>query len=266
MTYLTTENSTQDGNPVLLFAFAGSNVANFTNAIVAISSNGVTYEPTTIKMGKVSQKVEQAKNPLTLEFPRGHSFAEPYLSTQGEVATTLTVYRTHASEPDLFVTYWKGRVAGSSASGHIITVSCESIFTSLRRAGLRMRYQKTCPHALYGASCGVDKTTYAINGTVGTVSKNIITTAAAATKPDGYFMAGMISISGTLRYVIKHEGNQLTLIKAFGVTPTIGEGVILYPGCSHSVTECGDKFNNVLNFGGFPWLPQVNPFSFKSLV
>lgn len=38
-----------------------------------------------------------------------------------------------------------------------------------------------------------------------------------------------------------------------------GDWVTLFPGCSHTRLDCQNKFNNLANFGGFPYIPDQNP-------
>ena len=47
----------------------------------------------------------------------------------------------------------------------------------------------------------------------------------------------------------------------------MGSTVVVLAGCDHSVTTCDTKFNtpedtqsNVINYGGFPFVPGKNPF------
>jgi hypothetical protein len=40
----------------------------------------------------------------------------------------------------------------------------------------------------------------------------------------------------------------------------------MYAGCDHLLATCRDRFSNVANFGGFPWIPQKNPFSGDAIV
>jgi len=32
-------------------------------------------------------------------------------------------------------------------------------------------------------------------------------------------------------------------------------------GCDHSVSTCAARFDNLANYGGFPFIPTKNPFS-----
>lgn len=276
MTYNAYESSVQDGDPVLRFVFAsGDNTYAYTTENTIVADSNYTFTPAQIKMGEVSQTNEMAKDPLTLEFPRDHAFASLFLGGVPEQITTVTVFRGHAGDTsEEFQFYWKGRIAGASASGQVVRIDCENVFTSLRRAGLRARYQKKCRHALYQTGCGVDKDLYASLVTVSSASGFTITineldsnTIDSNIGDADEFVGGMIETNdGHTRYIISQSGNVLTLIRPLqslidDVNDSVGGAeVTLYPGCAHTRAACKDKFDNLLNFGGFPWIPSKNPF------
>jgi hypothetical protein len=42
--------------------------------------------------------------------------------------------------------------------------------------------------------------------------------------------------------------------------------VKIYPGCDRTKETCNDKFSNILNYGGFAWIPAKSPFDGSSIV
>jgi hypothetical protein len=83
--------------------------------------------------------------------------------------------------------------------------------------------------------------------------------------------------------ILKQDGN--TLYITWGIpfleeySPGQGSGygysygnsygsqtVNLYPGCNKSMDHCINRFDNILNYGGFPWIPGKNPFGGTSIV
>ena len=40
---------------------------------------------------------------------------------------------------------------------------------------------------------------------------------------------------------------------------TVGDTVKAFAGCNHTTEVCDGKFANLLNYGGFPFIPQKNP-------
>jgi len=210
-----------------------------------------------------------AKDPLDITFPRDNAFALLFQGGVPEQVCSVTVFRSHTHDPDEELRfYWKGRVAGAAGEGDAVKLSCENVFTSLRRPGLKAKYQRTCRHPLYFGGCGLDKASFAITATVTAVSGfNVTVTYADSTVTTGYFTGGMLQTAdGHFRYITYDGGATLTLIRPMPslteeVNGSDGEATVtIYPGCNHQMTDCQTKFNNLLNFGGFPWIPEKNPF------
>lgn len=65
--------------------------------------------------------------------------------------------------------------------------------------------------------------------------------------------------------IVGHAGANLTLMAPL---PGLAAGMSakLYAGCDRSLSVCGSRFDNVVNFGGFPWIPLKNPFSGDAIV
>lgn len=47
----------------------------------------------------------------------------------------------------------------------------------------------------------------------------------------------------------------------YPVAIEVGSGVQLTAGCDHSTSTCQSRFDNLDNYGGFPFIPTKNPFS-----
>ena len=277
MTYTQREYSTQDGDPIFRLRFAqGNAVYSYTTETAIVSDSNYTYEPAPIRFSSVNQTNEMAKDPVKLEFPRDNTFAQLFLGGVPEQVTSVTIFRGHAGDTDEeFQFYWKGRVAGSSSTGDSVSLDCENIFTSMRRTGVRARYKKKCRHALYQRGCGLNDYDFAvvveandITGKVVTVESLNDSNTDSNIAGDGYFTGGMLETNdGFLRYIISHSGSQLTLISALPALATDiidssgSSTVTIYPGCDHTRATCSGKFNNLDNFGGFPFIPGKNPFA-----
>lgn len=282
MSYSAREQSAQDGRPVYLYKFVqGVQQWLYTNAPVTIVFAGESYAPSSVGHSEVKQSNELAKDSISLTFPLDDPFASQFLGYAPDLVTSVTLLRGHIGDGE-FVTYWKGRVASSKATGAQVRLECESIFTSLRRPGLRARYQRTCRHALYGRGCTLDPEVFAVTGRVSSMTSTTLTVPEAGTYPDGHFTGGMVRApDNSLRLVSNHVGQILTLsrpsaslsasfaLSGYGYGYGLFYGqltVLLYPGCDRLKSTCKDKFNNLDNYGGFPYIPLKNPFGGSSIV
>lgn len=269
MTYSTYENSSELGTPVELYEFIqGIQRWNYISGASPIVRLGQTYTPKPVRRDRIKQTNDIFKDSLKVTFPRDDPFASQFLGFAPEEVTTLTVLRGHYGDPDEeFIVYWKGRVVGVKASGNEINVECESVFTSIRRPGLRARFEYSCRHTLYGARCGVNSEAYKHEGIITALSGALnVSVAGASLMPNGYYTGGLLVASnGGSRFLVGHTGDTITLNRPLSGLAG-GQLVAIYPGCDHLRTTCDTKFVNLDNFGGFPFIPQRNPFDGGSIV
>ena len=43
--------------------------------------------------------------------------------------------------------------------------------------------------------------------------------------------------------------------------PEVGDTFVLIPGCRRRLEDCRDKWNNVINFFGFPFIPTGSTYA-----
>lgn len=76
---------------------------------------------------------------------------------------------------------------------------------------------------------------------------------------DGYFRGGILNLSGEYGYITSDVGNVITLQYAVpGLS--VSDVIQVAPGCDLNQNTCNSKFNNILNFGGYPYISPDNPF------
>ncbi len=265
MIYTTLERSVADGNPVELYRFAqGTNRWLYTSGCLPISYLSETYQPLTIARGAIEQANDIHRNGIDVTLPRDCPVAGLFIAAPPEGIVSFTLYRKHASDNE-FITYWKGRVSAARFGGSALQLKCEPIATSLKRVGLRARYQLLCRHVLYSASCGALRESYRSDDNVTAISGAQITVPVAAGKADGYFTAGMLLSPAGLRMITAHVGSTITLIVPL-VGLRQGDAVSLFAGCDHSSSQCAARFSNLDNYGGFPFIPVKNPFAGDAIV
>jgi uncharacterized phage protein (TIGR02218 family) len=268
VSYLSVENSVNQGAPIELYEFIrGTSSWRYASCADAVTYNARAYEPLPIIRDRIKQGTDAFKNDIKLTFPRDNEFAAQYITFAPDDVTTVNIYRGHAGDNN-FITYWKGRIIGVEISGNEVTIDCESVFTSIKRPGLRAVFEYTCRHALYGISCRAAPSAFEVSGTISNISGNglVITSTAAGAYPSGYFTGGMAGqLTGVRRFITNHTGSDLTLSRPVPEFE-LGSDIKIYPGCDHTKETCNAKFNNLNNFGGFPWIPIRNPFDGNSIL
>lgn len=226
----------------------------FTSAARSRTYLGETYEAVPIGRDKIEMTENIHKAALTVNVPRDNALASRYFADRPESTVTLTIFEIGGPSP---VTVWKGRIVSVNAAGAKVKITLESIFTSLNRPGLRAVYQLSCRHALYGAQCRVLSGQHQTLAEITAITGVTLNVSGIGDFADGWFTAGYL-VQGGVRYrmVMAHTGSQITIDR-----PLRHKGEIrIYPGCNHLMTDCRDKFGNLPNFGGFPWIPGQTPF------
>ena len=262
MSYLTNEISKWLGKPIECLKFTcGSASYLYTSSSRDAILNGETYAAVPIKRGKFEVSQDAIKSDLDITLARTCDLVALFIGQPPEGLVQITVYRIHKGDTEAIV-YWKGRVTSCSITGDEATLKCESIFTSLKRAGLRACYQIPCRHTLYSSQCGVDGNEYSLRLTEVVPSGRKLSHSSLATKADGWFSGGWAELdSGAKRMIVAHSGSVVTLNYPFNDISSSGATVTFYAGCDALIATCASKFNNVLNFGGFPYIPTDNKFT-----
>ena len=202
---------------------------------------------------------------ITLRMARDNPVALAYRIFVPTSTVWVAIYRTHLSDPDgEVVLYWSGRVRSVRWEGSEAMLDCEPASAMLERDGLRPTFQASCNWTLYDGRCRVNDLAHqtpvdpaGIAG-VGTLT---MTAPEFSSKPDGWWTGGYIVRNfADRRLIVGHAGNTITLHLPFESIATT-DVVHIYPGCDHTLATCRDKFGNLPNYGGFPFVPRKNPFT-----
>jgi len=260
MTYQEKETSVYDGSPVELYKFGVLNQEwYYTSGDEEVVYGGNTYQPSPISRTSPEQSREGGYTKLTLTVQRDHEIAQRYRVYVPLSAMTLTIFRYHRGDGET-IAFWVGRIRAVTWEGDFAKIECEPISAQLSRDGLRYQFQTQCNHMLYGPGCGLSAVSYKVQGQVEAVDGNTVTASAFSSEADGYFKAGYLFRDLDYRMIVNHVGDTVTLLLPFE-SLSVGTLVDAYAGCDRSKATCRDKFDNVLNYGGFPFVPRKNPFN-----
>lgn len=265
MSYDIIETSVYSGEPIELYTFTrGALVWRYTSTDQDISIGGNTYTSVIIDRDKLTQSQDPGKNSINLQCTYDLPFLEQYFDSPPSDTIILTIQRYHLTDvAEEIVTIWKGRVINVNFRTDEAEISCEPLFTAMKRPALRRFYQKLCPHTLYGPWCGLAKATYLTTATLtGLSADGLVLTSSSFTgagKPDGFFTGGTVEfLNGTVldkRFILNHVGTNITINIAINDLVN-GDSVDAYPGCDHTLPTCVIKFTNEENYGGQPYRPN----------
>lgn len=312
--------------------FDGEERFYITNSNKFVTYDDIVYRPAAVDRSKIELKPEMEKQSLTMTVDIDDPIARRYLLDSIESTCTLRVIEYYDGQ---FYNLWRGRMVNTAVDGNAFNMMFDNNMTKQLRAGAYKRYQRTCPYALYGKQCKVDKNNFMTDWEVRSSQGSVIKLFGLSSSiPANYFSGGMAEIkeNGIMRYITKNTpvslssqvGTKRTEVDAteygsvvivftriyykmpdseeylfsedrndipvgdftgtIGVTETVenlqiyevdvtlfnvfsrgqievGTKLSLYAGCDKLNTTCNQKFSNILNFGGFPFIPNDNPFT-----
>lgn len=157
------------------------------------------------------------------------------------------------------VILFKGRIGTVDNVGRTsaqITVNSDLVLLDLQMP--RNVYSPSCQHVLYDSGCGLVKNAFGTMGTAGTGSTpSTVNWSGASTN----FNQGTITFSSGINAGVTANiksavnGSSLTLSYPLLMAPGAGDAFTAYWGCDHTQAACTNKFNNLANFRGFPYVP-----------
>jgi hypothetical protein len=295
------ETSRERGQPVELYKFVYGTQADevtplfhaYTDGESPVTHDGIVYEPlpglirTDLKVkGKIAASEIRVTVPLTslisdLFRIYPPSFVVTLTLRQGHIPDARTP--TEWALGENFPVAWLGRVLEGNREGAETVLTCEAASVSMKRPGLRRNYQWPCPLALYGSRCQADKANATTEVIAVTTSGNRVTVQdllipQVDADPDndpggvqvdayapGAYVGGLVEWIGDLgrerRSILRVE-NDLTLVLT-GPTRDLNPTDVLFVslGCPHTLEGCGKLHNNVVNYGGQPFIPTFNPIN-----
>lgn len=278
-----------DSKPVEFFEFIqGTTFYRVTSANVAQELSGNTYEPLEgLKRSEPVQDTEPTAGEIEIDVPATFTLADQFKGTIPSLLPSLTIYQRLRNDPDSeFVTVWKGTITSCSFSEHMAKLNGLPPTQHFAAATPRVVYSGLCNHFLYDNLCGVVRDDYRFDGSLTSVAGDHVTLSISGLRDRAAAIDSALGLgldSDELD-VFWHRGivvadnapqERRTIVESVvGGDPDVvrvnipwreagtGDSLIIFAGCAHVVDICNRKFQNIENFGGFPYVPGStnNPF------
>ena len=299
MTYDAIEKSAYNGTPVELYKFTmGPYAWHYTDSDADVVDGADTYLaqfPISRTEPEISKETQ--KSDLTITTCKDFPIVQLFMSNNPPNKLWVTVFRMHSGDSaHEKLVLWQGKIRGVKylpAGG--VEITANPIEKIISKAGFRQTFSPYCFKDLYSDRCGLSSAIYAVPFTVTAISPDrcFITSPDFATKPANYFRLGELNIPRLFVHsmVLKHLAISLDTVQlSVPISGLIvGDVGTALAGCDHvwrskatadvitaaieggaTVAEanlanppdgdCNIKFNNLANFGGFPFAPIKNPY------
>ncbi len=279
MAFLDLEQSTEDGRPIALYQFTlNSQVWRYTSAAEKITADGHEWLPAAISDDGTKQTGEIVNDAMTITAPTWIGPAQVFMSGAPSSLMQVALFGKHEGSADLVAVYLGEVTQINPVNAAQARFTCENLASSMRRQGLRIAWQRTCPYALYDSlTCKVDKAAWAVPFFVLAVNGFDVTIVVTDPKANGYFSGGFIEWVHPIKgreYLPIDNNVAVTPLDVIGVffewvltlnlladpgDLYVGASGTAYPGCNFTPAAC-QAFDNYANYGGIPDLPGKSPF------
>lgn len=250
---------------------------NWTTAPVDIVFNGTTYSSRSAPLlqikgvqWKVGIEVDELKLQLYSDPTNAAQLVEQVsvmqANQQGLIDNALVVIQR------LFTANWGDWSAGGITlfRGNVSDTMCDQSHAEFDVKSRKelfnipfpyLTYQPGCQWQLYGPGCTLNPVSFGVNGIVSAGSVPLLLNS-NLTNPDHYFDEGYITFTsganaGLTRVVRQYlnASGQLLFFVPFPNAPANGDAFTAFPGCDKQQVTCQNKFSNLVNFKGMPYVP-----------
>jgi len=177
-------------------------------------------------------------------------FAPPQADGSGAPATSLGA-----------IVWFYGRVAETDVGRSKIDMKVKSLLNLLAQQQMPRRlYQAACTHVFGDAMCTFNRASLAATVIAAAGSSQAVIVTSLSPSPATLYDQGTIiatsgANAGQTRTIAQLSAGNITLLKAWLEPVAVGDGFQLLPGCDHTVATCQNTFNNLIHYGGFPYIP-----------
>ena len=219
------------------------------------------YEPATLIRGPVRYDTQFEVTTLRVTFGYLTDPVIEYIAQNPVELLWIDVRKYYEDvAPEETGVIFVGQIKNVTFQGNNADVNCVGFEHYLSQRIPKFRFQLGCNNDLFDSFCGVAKASWKTTTTITAVDTDgvVLTSADFALEDDHYFTRGYIQWGDYYRMIVNHEGDEITI--RFNMPGfTTGESIDAYAGCDRQLLTCHDKFDNVSEFFGHPWIPLDNP-------
>jgi hypothetical protein len=266
------EVSPESGRPIEFYTFVLNTVTwRYTTAETDITIGADVYTAAAIRADSVKQTGETSNDARAIDVPSWIAPAQVFMGGAPSAAIQMTVGVRHVGDTEVVIAYVGEITQVNFPIPGRARLTVESLLSSMKREGLRLAWQRTCPYVLYDSlTCKVNKATYKIDFVVLAIDGFSVFVALDTTQVNAHFDGGFFEWNHPIRgleYVAIQQHFQVASgewnaqFVLFMPPGELFEGArgSAYPGCDYTPTRC-QFFSNYDNYGGVPDLPGRSPF------
>jgi uncharacterized phage protein (TIGR02218 family) len=249
--------------PVEVYKFEGTLTSYYmTSDARDVTMGGQVYTATPVSRGAIQGASEDQEDfAIEITMPYNHPLIAEYVFGIAPPDLEVEIWRGERDHMNSAILLWKGKPLSFAIEGLEAKLSVPSPLSYiLNDVCPPKKYQGPCNHILYDQYCGVSEAGNTHTSEITALSGKFITLDSNPFVDQACRGGELVwTAGGQRRMISSHTGNVFKVATSFSGL-SIGQTVTIKRGCNHSFAQCKDKFNNLINFGGFPIVPEKNPF------
>lgn len=243
-----------------IYAFEdGDSVSRYTTYQTPIMFAGFEYKPAHIKRGAINRNTTFEEVTCQVTAPLEEKLTR-YLANYPVMPTKVTIARGLVSSFDSqYLIIFTGNIRAVQIEGVYAVAECISLGSILDSVWPRDIHSSFCQNTLFDTRCGLSSADYQLNFTVESLTGKGGLVSSEIGVDGNLYTGGYVVYSKDFRWITLGENNTFHLHVPFDAR--VAPGIVLraYQGCSKSAIDCKNKFNNISNFNGCPYIPSDNP-------
>jgi uncharacterized phage protein (TIGR02218 family) len=251
---------------VELFNISAPGMSNFlyTDCNVGLTFNSNWYIPYPIRRGKISYSADLKVDETNITMAKNWG-TDMAIYKNALAGATIQIHRVSLDNiDDDFVLLFDGDVSDTRIDEATINLRCTTL-DFLNWELPKRELQVACNWQLYGSYCSIDVGSFSVTTTAGLddSSPSKLTSDDFISGTAQYFRGGfVVGLSGDnnelIRHITDHTGSQISVLPPFPFDFETNVNVRVAPGCDHGTDDCVDIFDNLDNYGGFPFIPNYD--------
>lgn len=240
-----------DGNEI------ASSIKQFNNGQ---TTRGV-YEPVLFERSEITQGGYVGGNETVISFSIKNEFAKARFVNRNERRYWVDIHATSTST----LPYWTGKLRTVNSTDITVLLIFSALLGSLRVYGLPIQYQQRCRHSLYDTGCGVDEMGNSRDVTIDSIyPASNAASFTDDTSPPSWNLTevnyGILKQGDRSYHVIEIAtvGRTNPILALDNVIKLERGAATLLRGCDKTTETCAGRYSNIINFGGFPYLPNID--------
>lgn len=274
---------TADGQPIALLTIQSGAISfRYTNVGREVEVGALTYSPVSFSYTEPGLSKDSDDAQVTIRMPNVTTAMSLYNGQYRSNLTTVTIERFHNNDPgENLQIFFKG-IVGSVNRENNEGVWLVMPFQTGNFRVPRANYGSLCSSFLYDSpGCSLSRDDFRYVTTITSITNGGIdigftglraraatldagiSSALSSAELDLYWQAGYIATdAGEVREImlgdVGGDPDVVRILQPFRDAVVL-EPVTVFAGCNMGLDICDRKFDNAINFRGWPYVPEVDP-------